>query len=107
MSSIIILYFISDTMLRINFILCILISFFLGMACISFESNKPEISSDFVENTPKEEEPLIFNIETSSDFNSDEAYLQIKKEVLKYSNIYRKSQRRSSLSIKSELNKIA
>lgn len=45
--------------------------------------------------------------EGASDFESSESYLEIKKEVLRHSNIYRKSQKRRTLQVKSALNRIA
>jgi uncharacterized protein YkwD len=42
-----------------------------------------------------------------STFSLADRYLEIKKEVLRHSNIYRKSQNRGLLQVKSELNKIA
>lgn len=40
-------------------------------------------------------------------FEASDSYLQIKKDVLRHSNIYRKSQKRRTLEVKLALNKIA
>jgi len=68
-------------MYNLHFLHIILILSLLGIGCIS----APTTSTD----------------------DLSENFIEIKKEVLRHSNIYRKSQKRGTLQVKSELNKIA
>lgn len=94
-------------MLQINFIPLLLIISVLGIGCATDEHKTKAIPEIKEEVLTEESTPVYISLEEDTGFESSESYLEIKKEVLKHSNIYRKSQKRRTLSVRSELNKIA
>ena len=94
-------------MLQINFIPLLLIISVLGIGCATDESKTKAAPEAQEEVRMDESASTPVNLEEDSGFDAAESYIEIKKEVLKHSNIYRKGQKRRTLSVKSELNKIA
>ncbi|MEO1215622.1 MAG: CAP domain-containing protein [Bacteroidota bacterium] len=90
-----------------NFLPLLLIISVLGIGCATDESKTKSVLEAKEEIRMETPAATPISLENDKGFKSSESYIEIKKEVLKHSNIYRNAQKRRTLSVKSELNKIA